>query len=285
MSRTHETLADLFDDCADAVREKDGTSAKFPADVLPAHIRSIQTGITPSGTKQITQAGETDVTEFAKANVPSASLALNTPSVNSSGLVTASAALTSAGWQGSAPQNKTLQLTTQAGKTVTPSESEQTAVAAGKYTTGDVKVAAIQTEEKTVTQNGDVTPTTGKYLKKVTVNVSGGGGKNIQYYAGMNRKAATSLGATGTKLTVAKSGNYKISWMAARSSSSGTMSTRLYVNSSAKDTDRTTWENTYGQCITISSFALTAGQTVEIYGRSGSTSRYVMVGQLVIEEL
>lgn len=285
MPNTHETLASLFDDCADAIREKDGTSANIVADTFPARIRAIQTGITPSGTKQITQAGETDVTEFAKANVPSASLALNTPSVNSSGIVTASAALTSAGWQGSAPQSKTLQLTTQAGKTVTPSESEQTAVAAGKYTTGDVKVAAIQTEEKTVTQNGDVTPTTGKYLKKVTVNVSGGGGKNIQYYAGLKSIAKTNLSSTGVKVTVEKTGNYKISWMAARGSSSGTMSTRLYVNGSAKDTDRTTWTNTYGQQITINSFALTAGQTVEIYARSGSTSRYVMVGQLVIEEL
>ena len=36
-----------------------------------------------------------------------------------------------------------LSLSTQAGKTVTPTESEQTAVAAYKYTTGEVKVAAI----------------------------------------------------------------------------------------------------------------------------------------------
>jgi len=37
----------------------------------------------------------------------------------------------------------TSQLSTQAGKTVTPTESEQTAVASGKYTTGAVKVGAI----------------------------------------------------------------------------------------------------------------------------------------------
>lgn len=114
---------------------------------------------------------------------------------------------------------------------------------------------------------------------------SGGGGKNIQYYAGLKSIEKTSLSSTGVKVTVEKTGNYKISWMAARGSSSGTMSTRLYVNGSAKDTDRTTWTQTYGQQITISSFSLTAGQTVEIYARSGSTSRQVMVGQLVIEEL
>ena len=37
----------------------------------------------------------------------------------------------------------TTQLTTQAGMTITPTESEQTAVQAGRYTTGDVKVGAI----------------------------------------------------------------------------------------------------------------------------------------------
>lgn len=37
----------------------------------------------------------------------------------------------------------TLQLSTEAGKTVTPTTSQQTAVAAGKFTTGDIKVGAI----------------------------------------------------------------------------------------------------------------------------------------------
>ena len=42
--------------------------------------------------------------------------------------------------------SKTLQLGTQAGATITPTESEQTAVAAKKYTIGDVKVAAIPSD-------------------------------------------------------------------------------------------------------------------------------------------
>lgn len=61
----------------------------------------------------------------------------DTPTINvsASGLITASANGKSA----------TEQLSTQSGKTVTPSESEQTAVSSGKYTTGDVKVGAIST--------------------------------------------------------------------------------------------------------------------------------------------
>lgn len=39
-----------------------------------------------------------------------------------------------------------MQLNTEAGKTVTPTESEQTAVAANKFTTGEVKVAAIPSD-------------------------------------------------------------------------------------------------------------------------------------------
>ena len=42
--------------------------------------------------------------------------------------------------------SSTLQLSTQAAKTVTPTESEQTAVAAQKFTTGEVKVAAIPSD-------------------------------------------------------------------------------------------------------------------------------------------
>ena len=67
--------------------------------------------------------------------------ALGTPTVNTStGVVTA--AVSTAGYL-AAGTSKTLTLSTQAAKTVTPSTSSQTAVAANKYTTGEVTVAAI----------------------------------------------------------------------------------------------------------------------------------------------
>ena len=65
-----------------------------------------------------------------------------TISVNSSGLITASGSWTR-GFTTDNSYSNTKQLTTQAAKTVTPTESEQNAVAAGVYTTGIVKVGAI----------------------------------------------------------------------------------------------------------------------------------------------
>jgi hypothetical protein len=59
--------------------------------------------------------------------------------VSSTGLITASATQT-AGYVSAGTQSTTKQLTTQGGKTVTPTTSNQTAVASGRYTTGAVTV-------------------------------------------------------------------------------------------------------------------------------------------------
>ena len=80
-----------------------------------------------------------------------------TISVNSSGLITATATKSESilpvvvpGYVGSGTAgtitfngSNTSQLSTQGASTITPTESEQTAVTSGKYTTGDIKVGAI----------------------------------------------------------------------------------------------------------------------------------------------
>ena len=92
------------------------------------------------------------------ATTPATSITANPSiSVNSSGLITATASATksvtptvSAGYVSSGTAgtitvsgSNTSQLSTQAGTTIAPTESEQTVVASGKYTTGAVKVGAI----------------------------------------------------------------------------------------------------------------------------------------------
>lgn len=76
----------------------------------------------------------------ASKSIASATQATPSITVSSGGLITASATQ-SAGYVTSGTKSATKQLTTQAGKTVTPSTSQQTAVASGRYTTGAVYVA------------------------------------------------------------------------------------------------------------------------------------------------
>lgn len=76
----------------------------------------------------------------AKKSIASATQATPSITVSSGGLITASATQ-SAGYVASGTKSATKQLTTQAGKTVTPGTSQRTAVASGRYTTGTVYVA------------------------------------------------------------------------------------------------------------------------------------------------
>ena len=113
---------------------------------------------------------------LSKVNVgamPTATQATPSINVSTSGLITASATQ-SAGYVVSGTKSATKQLTTQAAKTVTPSTSVQTAVSSGRYTTGAIKVAAVPTETKSITENGTYTPTSGKFFSSVTVNVPTG---------------------------------------------------------------------------------------------------------------
>lgn len=72
---------------------------------------------------------------------PSVSQATPTISVSSGGLITATAAQ-EAGAVAAGTKSATRQLTTKGGTTITPGDAEQTAVSAGTYVTGDIKVAA-----------------------------------------------------------------------------------------------------------------------------------------------
>lgn len=152
-------------DIADAIRAKGGTSAAitFPNGFTTA-IAAIPTGITPTGTINITASGNTDVTNYATASVaagsvsvPATTITANpTISVGSGGLITASVSKTqsvspsvSAGYVSSGAAgtmtvsgSNTQQLAVQAAQTITPTTTAQT-IASGKYLTGAQTIEAV----------------------------------------------------------------------------------------------------------------------------------------------
>lgn len=137
------------------------------------------------------------------ATTPATSITANPSiSVDANGLITATASASqsvtptvSAGYVSSGTAgtvtvsgSNTSQLSTQAAATITPTESSQTAVAAGKYTTGAVTVAAISPTYvgSGITQRDDTDLT----ASGATVTVPAG------YYASQETKSITSGSVT-----------------------------------------------------------------------------------------
>ena len=157
--------------------------------------------VSPSTSQQIItpDSGYDGLSQITVEAMPSGSL--STPTISSSGLITAKVG--TSGYLASGT-SATKQLPTQAAKTVTPTASEQTVVNSAVYTTGAVKVAAVPSETKTITANGTYTPSSGKFFSSVTVNVpssSGGGGSsdnNCEAYHITSASAVLSFKTTGT---------------------------------------------------------------------------------------
>ena len=156
-------------------------------------LSSVQINAMPSGT----------------ASTPATTITANPSiSINSTGLITATTSASqnitpsvsegyvSSGTSGTVTVSgsNTQQLTTQAAKTVTPTESEQTAVAANVYTTGIVKVGAISSTYvgSGITQRDDTDLT----VSGATVTVPSG------YYASDETKSVTSGSASTPATTI-----------------------------------------------------------------------------------
>lgn len=114
-------------------------------------------------------------------------------SVNTSGLITATAGT----------KSSTYQLAFQAAKTITPSTTSQIAVSSGYYTGGNITVASVPTQSKSVTPKSTsqtITPDSGKFLSRVTV----AGDSNL--VAGNIKSGVSIFGVSGTLSTGGGSG-------------------------------------------------------------------------------
>lgn len=72
MANNHDTLTELFDGIADAIRKKTGSTAKIKADNFPSAINAIESGsggITPTGTITLIENGKHNVTNYEYAEV------------------------------------------------------------------------------------------------------------------------------------------------------------------------------------------------------------------------
>lgn len=207
------------------------------------------------------------------ASTPATSVTANPSiSVSNGGLITATASATknvtpsvSAGWVSSGTAgtitvsgSNTSQLSTEAGKTVTPTESEQTAVASGKYTTGAIKVGAISSSY--VGSGITRRDSTDLSASGATVSVPSG------YYASNASKSVAS-GTEGTPTaTKGAVSNHSISVTPSVTNSGG------YITGSTKT----------GTAVTVSASELVSGtKSISANGSSIDVTEYASVNVAV----
>ena len=135
--------------------------------------------------------------------------------------------------------------------------------------------------EKTITANGtyDAEDDDADGYSSVTVNVSGGSTKNVQTNQTTDRRNSTSLGSINS-LTCSKAGTYDVYWTCARSNTSQTWGSQLYIGGTAYGTENTTWTNNV-QTNHLENVSISANATVAVYGRSRS-GYYIYAPQLTI---
>lgn len=138
---------------------------------------------------------------------------------------------------------------------------------------------------KSITANGTYSASddSADGYSSVTVNVPtpAGASMNTQVAQGTTRRNNTALGSI-TSLTCETAGIYDVYWSCARSNTSQTWGSQLYINGAAYGSENTTWTN-HVQNNHLTGVAIPANATVAVYGRSRS-GYYVYAPQLTIRQ-
>ena len=138
------------------------------------------------------------------------------------------------------------------------------------------------TKQISIDANGTTTEDVTNYASaQITVNVPTPASvdKNVQTVQSTSRRNNTALGSV-TSLTCSTAGTYDVYWTCARSNTSQTWGSQLYINGTAYGTENTTFSNNV-QNNHLTGVQIPANATVAVYGRSRS-GYYIYVPQLTI---
>lgn len=109
--------------------------------------------------------------------------------------------------------------------------------------------------------------------------------KNTQIYFGTGSTTSTSYTAlTNVKITVAKTGTYKVYFLVWKGNNSTSSTGQLYKNGSALSLTKVTKGN-YGEVWYNNSMSLTANDVLQVYVKSSSTSYTTYGGYIIIQEV
>lgn len=242
---------------------------------------SVTIPVVTSGTYSVSSPGTKHIYTYTRISVPTGSVSISNSSaaiepaisVSASGLITAtasgSASVTptiTAGYVSSASAgnvtitgSSSLQLSTQGATTITPTENQQTAVASGKYTTGEVTVAGISSDyigtavaklsSADLTVNGStVTAPSGYYSQNASASISAGSAftpaTTISVSPSISVNSSTGVitvtASTSSNVTPTVTAGYVSQGTAGRITVSGSSSSQLTIQAAKTVTPTTT---------------------------------------------